>query len=100
MRILDATRIDQLATALSDRYGSLATVAAYTGLRLGKLAGLQATDIDMRRRRLAVRSSLIEASGQPPTLGSPRSVAHSLNGRARQTLEWMTPSEKLAEALQ
>jgi IS30 family transposase len=27
-------------------------------------------------------------------------AAHSLNGRPRQTLNWMTPSQKLAEALQ
>ncbi len=27
-------------------------------------------------------------------------AAHSLNGRPRQTPEWMTPSDKLAEALQ
>jgi len=27
-------------------------------------------------------------------------AAHSLNNRPRQTLEWMTPSDKLAEALQ
>ena len=27
-------------------------------------------------------------------------AAHQLNGRPRQTLEWMTPSQKLAEALQ
>ena len=27
-------------------------------------------------------------------------VAHQLNGRPRQTLHWMTPSQKLAEALQ
>jgi len=27
-------------------------------------------------------------------------AAHSLNGRPRQTLGWMSPSEKLAEVLQ
>jgi IS30 family transposase len=27
-------------------------------------------------------------------------ATHSLNGRPRQTLEWMSPSEKLAEVLQ
>jgi hypothetical protein len=75
MRILDATQVDQLATALPDRYGSLATVAAYTGLRWGELAGLQVANIDRRRRRLFVQSSLIEASGQQPVLGS-RSPQH------------------------
>ena len=75
MRLLDATQVDQLATALPDRYGSLAIVAAYTGLRWGELAGLQAAAVDMQRGRLTVRSSLIEAAGQQPALGSPKSPA-------------------------
>ena len=75
MRLLNATQVSQLATALPDRYGSLATVAAYTGLRWGELAGLQIPDIDMDRRRLTVKTSLIEASGQLPILGSPKTAA-------------------------
>lgn len=75
MRLLDATQVNELAAALPDRYGSLATVAAYTGLRWGELAGLQIPDIGMDRRRLTVNTSLIEASGQPPILGSPKSAA-------------------------
>ena len=75
MRILDATQANQLATSLPDRYGSLATVAAYTGLRWGELAGLQVANIDIQRRRLFVQSSLIEASGQQPVLGSPKPTA-------------------------
>lgn len=75
MRLLNATQVSQLATALPARYGSLATVAAYTGLRWGELAGLQVPNIDMERRRLTVNTSLIEASGQPPILGSPKTAA-------------------------
>lgn len=75
MRILDTTQVDQLAAALPDRYGSLATVAAFAGLRWGELSGLQLSDINMQRRRLFVQSSLIEASGQQPVLGSPKSAA-------------------------
>lgn len=75
MRLLNATQVNQLATALPGRYGSLVTVAVYTGLRWGELAGLQTSNIDMDRRRLTVKTSLIEASGQPPILGSPRPPA-------------------------
>jgi integrase len=75
MRILSASEVDQLAAALPDRYGSLATVAAYTGLRWGELAGLQTHNIDRPRERLNVRTSLIEASGKPPFLGSPKTDA-------------------------
>jgi integrase len=73
MRLLDAIEVDVLAAALPGRYGSLAIVAAYTGLRWGELAGLRVADVDMLRRRLTVRSALIEASGQTPRLGIPKS---------------------------
>ncbi len=75
MRTLTATQVDQLATALPVRYRSLAIVGAYTGLRWGELAGLQVTDVDTERHRLSVRLSLIEASGELPVLGSPKSAA-------------------------
>ncbi|MBK5266261.1 MAG: site-specific integrase, partial [Acidimicrobiia bacterium] len=75
MRILDAANVDVLAAALPQRYGSLAIVAAYTGLRWGELAGLRVADVNMLRRRLTVSSALIEASGQQPSLGTPKSAA-------------------------
>lgn len=65
MRLLDPDAVDELAAALPDRYRSIAIVAAYTGLRWGELAGLRISDIDMLRKRLTVRSALVEAAGQP-----------------------------------
>jgi integrase len=75
MRLLDAAEVAALAEALPDRYGSLAVTGAYTGLRWGELAGLRVGDIDALRRRLRVRATLIEASGQAPRLGPPKSAA-------------------------
>ena len=75
MRLLDGVDVAELAAALPERYGSLALVAAYTGLRWGELAGLQVGDLDMLRRRLTVGSTLVEASGQAPRLGPPKSKA-------------------------
>lgn len=75
MRLLDPGDVEALAAALPERYGSLAIVAAYTGLRWGELAGLRVADVNMLRRRLTVSSALIEASGQLPSLGTPKSSA-------------------------
>jgi integrase len=75
MRLLDPGQVQQLAEALPDRYRSFPIVAAYTGLRWGELAGLRTASIDTARRRLLVVSALIEASGEPPSLGAPKSVA-------------------------
>ena len=75
MRLLGATEVATLAAALPERYRSLVIVAAYTGLRWGELAGLRVPDLDLLRRRLTVRSALVEASGQDPQLGPPKSKA-------------------------
>ena len=75
MRLLNPLEVVLLADALPDRYRSLPLVAAYTGLRWGELAGLRVADIDMLRRRMTVRSALIEATGEVPRLGTPKSAA-------------------------
>ncbi|MDJ0952614.1 MAG: site-specific integrase, partial [Acidimicrobiia bacterium] len=75
MRLLDPTEVAALASSLPDRYSSLAITAAYTGMRWGELAGLQMGDLDLLRRRLTIRRTLVEATGQPPQLGPPKSKA-------------------------
>lgn len=75
MRLLDPRQVEQLAETMPDRFQSLPIVAAYTGLRWGELAGLLVGNIDMLRRRLTVRTSLIEAAGVAPRLGSPKTAA-------------------------
>ena len=54
---------------------ALPIVAAYTGLRWGELAGLRIAAIVMLRRRLTVRTALIEAAGEAPRLGRPKTAA-------------------------
>jgi len=75
VRLLDPAEVATLADALPDRYSSLAITAAYTGRRWGELAGLRVSDLDLQRGRLAVRSTLVEATGQAPQLGPPKSKA-------------------------
>ncbi|MFZ0014133.1 MAG: hypothetical protein WAL25_08460 [Acidimicrobiia bacterium] len=71
MRILDPLDVELLSRALPDRYASLPIVAVYTGMRWGELAGLRVADINLLRRRLTIRSSLVEAAGQLPQLAQP-----------------------------
>jgi integrase len=75
MRILTVGRVADVADALPVRYRSVPVVAAYMGLRFGELAGLKVDAVDMLRRRLEVRRSLIEPEGGIPYLGAPKSKA-------------------------
>ena len=75
MRILSVAEVEAVAEALPPRYRSLPIVAAYMGLRFGELAGLSVDAVDMLRRRLEVRQSVIEPRGQPPRIGPVKSAA-------------------------
>jgi integrase len=51
------------AKEAGDGFGLLVLVLAYTGLRWGELAGLRVRDLDFRRGRLEVSSTMIEVNG-------------------------------------
>jgi len=75
MRIVTRQEVADIAAAMPAHYSSFPVVAAYTGLRFGELAGLQSDAIDLDRRRLEVKRTLVEARGQSPFLGPPKSEA-------------------------
>jgi len=85
MRFLSVPQVDQLSRAIDPRYRVLVLTAAYSGLRFGELAGLQAQDFDLPRRRLTVRRTLSEIRGAV-SFGPPKTAA------ARRTVtlpEWL-----------
>ena len=71
-RYLTHVQVRELAEAVDERatgHGLIVLVLAYCGLRWGELAGLTVDDIDIDRRRLEVRHTMIEINGyfQAPT---------------------------------
>jgi integrase len=44
-------------------YGTLVEVLAYCGLRWGEVSGLRVMDVDLKRRRLEVRHTVVEVNG-------------------------------------
>lgn len=57
---LTHAQVAELADECGDR-GDLVLFLAYTGLRIGEAAGLQAQDVDLARRRVTVERALTEA---------------------------------------
>ena len=56
--------ISQLINAADEDWRSALSVAAFGGLRLGELLGLQWSDIELPRNRLLVRQQLVEVTGE------------------------------------
>jgi integrase len=89
MRFLTLAQVAALADAIDRRYRALVLVGAYGGLRIGELAGLRRSRVDLLRGTVQVAEMVVEARGVlhvgPPktrasrrTVGRPRFVAEEL----------------------
>lgn len=89
MRFLAPDEVHDLAEAIDERYRALVYTAAYCGLRIGELAALRRSRVDLLHRRLTVIETLVEVRGElifnPPktargvrTIQIPRAVAAEL----------------------
>src|SRR6266511_4119106 len=89
MRFLTPAEIVTLAEAIRPTYRALVLVGAYGGLRIGELAGLRRSHVDLLRGTVRVAEIITEVSGKlhigPPktrasrrTVGLPRFVVREL----------------------
>ena len=89
MRFLTPQQVATLADSIDERYRALVLTAAYCGLRIGELAALRRSKVDLLHRRLTVAETLVEVRGElifnPPktargvrTVPIPRTVAAEL----------------------
>jgi integrase len=89
MRFLTPAEIARLADAIDQRYRALVLVAADGGLRIGELAGLRRSRVDLLRGTVEVAEIVTEVGGRlrvgPPktrasrrTVGLPRAVVEEL----------------------
>jgi len=79
MRVLTPAEIVNLAEAIHARHRALVFVGAYGGLRMGELAGLRQSRVDLRAGAVAVAETLTEVKGKliagpPKTRASRRTV--------------------------
>nr|WP_246372129.1 site-specific integrase [Gordonia humi] len=70
---LTADEVEGLAAVCGDQ-GYVVTILAYTGLRWGELTGLNVGDVNLARRRIAVRRSMTQVGGKL-TAGATKSRA-------------------------
>lgn len=76
----ELARLLHSGKAAGDRLTPLWAVAVYTGCRHGELLGLRWDDIDLERRTLAVRRTLVGAKRGVPQFGEPKT------SRSRRTV--------------
>ena len=79
MRFLTPAQVATLADAIAPRYRALVLVGAYGGLRIGELAGLRRSRVDLLRGTVQVAEVVVEVRGvlhvgPPKTRASRRTV--------------------------
>ena len=82
IRVLSHDEVAQLHEAIHPRYRVAVSLGAYAGLRAGEVFGLQVSNLDLLRRRLAVETTLTNLNGSvslgpPKTKASRRSISIS-----------------------
>jgi integrase len=80
MRFCTGPEIGKLADAIDPRYRALVQLGAYVGLRIGEMAALRCSRVEVLRRRVRVDATLTEVHGrlvesEPKTKASRRSVS-------------------------
>jgi integrase len=89
MRFLTPAEVARLADAIGPRYRALVLLAAYGGLRIGELAGLRRSRVNLLRGTVDVAEIVVEVKGKlfigPPktragrrTIGLPQAVVDEL----------------------
>jgi integrase len=71
---LSPVEVAHLADAIDQRYRALVLVGAYGGLRIGELAGLRRSRVDLTRGTIDVAEIVVEVSGNL-TFGPPKTRA-------------------------
>lgn len=74
MMFLAPEQVTDLAERIDDRFRALVYVGAYCGLRIGELAGLKRTRVDLLHRRIEVAEIAVSVAGRI-VVGPPKTAA-------------------------
>ncbi|MBB6174706.1 integrase [Nocardiopsis mwathae] len=76
--VLSVAEVFKLADAIKPRYRALVLLATFASLRWGELAGLRRRDLDMKKRTVTVRQTLVDVGhlveGPPKSSAGRRTV--------------------------
>ncbi len=72
MMFLTAEQVETLATTIDQRYATLVSLAAYTGLRAGEIGALRVERVDLDAGRITIAESVTEVQGHGLVFSEPK----------------------------